>query len=808
MSGVSYLFNATPDDQQGAEAACNAYGGHLAIWGSLSEQQEVERALVVDGGLIGSYHQSYWLGLAQSESNAQQFLWLDRTVPAPSNRTYQHWQPGQPNSKTETCAVASWKASYSGAWGWDDADCYNLRQVYICKKSRECGLTNFPISSCNCCCWRPDWHRSMRSPLTTLLHNPPSRRSAQDGPLPQHHDQQRLPDQHHPCHLLHTRGSVHSAGRSPGQLHQRAGAGGVWPEVVWRWCLAACLPCPGVVTLPASDPCRSSALTSWPLQEVEGMYISQGVLLPAYHQRYWVGLYIPYRDPKLWPGAQQRSAFQPVTLAAMAGAAGAQARAGCHGCRAMHAPLSPSAPYPAAEFLWLDGSTPPSSHGKPMETYGHWGVWYEPDGTERAEPNNAMPPEFCAVANYTQLYERAWGWSDQNCEDEYIAMCKFPAPPPPAPKPPPPAPPPPAPPLDPYYLSPTTGTTFYFEGRPTVYRQAQLNCEALAPGGRLVVFMSAGMQREIEAAYTKSGWLLNGFVPFYWIGLYVPFYNTWPDFIWSNGVAARDHTYQHWGGGGGWRHCCFAGPVPQLCTAPALASSCCVPASTLSTAGSIHPPSTRAASCPQLHFMPPPPCRRHLLPRQPRGAKQRLPGRALRRCQPHGGLRGHLRLGRHAVHDALPLRLRAAAQEGPTAQPRPSWQQLLLCQRQPRERNHGVSVLAQHRALHPVAGDELLPGLRRHPGAVRHPGGAGGDREGLCAAGGPAQGAAAHLLDWLQGNPVAQVQAHGQDQLHLHPLGHPQATEQAGAQPVHRGRDVRRGQRNAAVRSRLGLGRH
>jgi hypothetical protein len=36
--------------------------------------------------------------------------------------------------------------------------------------------------------------------------------------------------------------------------------------------------------------------------EVEDMYVGLGVLLPTFHLRYWLGLYIPYRDPKLWPG--------------------------------------------------------------------------------------------------------------------------------------------------------------------------------------------------------------------------------------------------------------------------------------------------------------------------------------------------------------------------------------------------------------------------------------------------------------------------------------------------------------------------
>jgi hypothetical protein len=204
-SGISYMFNATPDDQAGAEAACNSFGGHLALYGSLSEQQEVERALVYDGGMIGSYHKSYWVGLTQSESNAQLFTWLDRTLPSPSNRTYQHWEPGQPSSKVETCVVATWKTSYSGAWAWDDVSCYDLQFPYICKKSRgwqalptqrpaasvAAGLPSRPAA-------RPKLHRPRSDE-----HSPPAWHSAQDGPLPQHHDQQRLHDQHHARNLLH-----------------------------------------------------------------------------------------------------------------------------------------------------------------------------------------------------------------------------------------------------------------------------------------------------------------------------------------------------------------------------------------------------------------------------------------------------------------------------------------------------------------------------------------------------------------------------------------------------------------------------
>jgi hypothetical protein len=38
--------------------------------------------------------------------------------------------------------------------------------------------------------------------------------------------------------------------------------------------------------------------------EVEGYFIEAGVLLPGFHKRYWLGLTIPYKDPRLWPQFQ------------------------------------------------------------------------------------------------------------------------------------------------------------------------------------------------------------------------------------------------------------------------------------------------------------------------------------------------------------------------------------------------------------------------------------------------------------------------------------------------------------------------
>ena len=45
------------------------------------------------------------------------------------------------------------------------------------------------------------------------------------------------------------------------------------------------------------------------------------------------------------------------------------------------------------------------------------------------EPNGGMlggPPEQCAVANYTQAYSSAWGWSDVACTAaNYSTICKI-----------------------------------------------------------------------------------------------------------------------------------------------------------------------------------------------------------------------------------------------------------------------------------------------------------------------------------------------------------------------------------------------
>jgi hypothetical protein len=125
----------------------------------------------------------------------------------------------------------------------------------------------------------------------------------------------------------------------------------------------------------AEQACKDNGghLTSWAAQEeqaeVEQYYTSQGILLPAYHTFYWMGL-----NTSSWPN-----------------------------------------------FTWLDRSLAPDYNS----TYTHWGLSPTP------EPNNRPnPPELCAGANISQAFSTlpnnsAWGWSDANCSLSYNFICKI-----------------------------------------------------------------------------------------------------------------------------------------------------------------------------------------------------------------------------------------------------------------------------------------------------------------------------------------------------------------------------------------------
>jgi hypothetical protein len=140
---VTYMLNTSVDTAKNAEASCQLLGGHMVMFESQTEQQEVETALVSNGGLIPSFHMRYWIGLESTEW--PMFEWRDRTVPAPSKRNYNHWDKQSPDNSSWECAAASWPEAYTNAWAWVDADCEQL-MPYVCEIS-----STWPAQGVACC---------------------------------------------------------------------------------------------------------------------------------------------------------------------------------------------------------------------------------------------------------------------------------------------------------------------------------------------------------------------------------------------------------------------------------------------------------------------------------------------------------------------------------------------------------------------------------------------------------------------------------------------------------------------------------
>jgi hypothetical protein len=66
-------------------------------------------------------------------------------------------------------------------------------------------------------------------------------------------------------------------------------------------------------------------------------------------------------------------------------------------------------------FRWADFSPllPTDFHG--------WG-YFMPQNIK--EPNNLVPPELCAGANYTETLNGTWGWADTSCDSKAPFICK------------------------------------------------------------------------------------------------------------------------------------------------------------------------------------------------------------------------------------------------------------------------------------------------------------------------------------------------------------------------------------------------
>jgi hypothetical protein len=79
----------------------------------------------------------------------------------------------------------------------------------------------------------------------------------------------------------------------------------------------------------------------------------------------------------------------------------------------------------AARQLWIHCSHQLArcSPHRFYEGYEHWG-----GDVQYSEPDNRAGNEFCAVANYSQAYRQAWGWSDTHCNQQFGFMCRVDAP--------------------------------------------------------------------------------------------------------------------------------------------------------------------------------------------------------------------------------------------------------------------------------------------------------------------------------------------------------------------------------------------
>ena len=96
------------------------------------------------------------------------------------------------------------------------------------------------------------------------------------------------------------------------------------------------------------------------------------------------------------------------------------------------------------------------------EGYEHWG-----GDVKYSEPDNRLGNEFCAVANYSQAYRQAWGWSDTSCNQQFGFMCRVDSP-------------------GVYSFTSKMGTGYVLNTLPVMQADAEATC--IQQGGHLVSF--------------------------------------------------------------------------------------------------------------------------------------------------------------------------------------------------------------------------------------------------------------------------------------------------------------------------------
>ena len=84
-TSTTFCLYTAPQNFTNAETSCQATGGHLAVFISGTEQNEVENYFVSTGQLLPNWHKFYWMGY--QSANWPVFNAIDRTL----NTSYVNW---------------------------------------------------------------------------------------------------------------------------------------------------------------------------------------------------------------------------------------------------------------------------------------------------------------------------------------------------------------------------------------------------------------------------------------------------------------------------------------------------------------------------------------------------------------------------------------------------------------------------------------------------------------------------------------------------------------------------------------------
>jgi hypothetical protein len=161
MKGASkgdvYVLNTKPTSFSSAERFCQTQGGHLAAYETLEDQVDVESTFIKLGFLLPYYHTEYLIGLKADPW--PRFNWTNLYVSALdpyNNSLYYNWgfdgkfNRTAPRKAGNTCGVANFEASASGAWGWMDVRCADP-YTFICRVHAPCTVNppKYMVSSTN-----------------------------------------------------------------------------------------------------------------------------------------------------------------------------------------------------------------------------------------------------------------------------------------------------------------------------------------------------------------------------------------------------------------------------------------------------------------------------------------------------------------------------------------------------------------------------------------------------------------------------------------------------------------------------------